>query len=58
MARRKRLILAEFVVTVWEDRIDWDGVDRLICELLHAKPVSSQLRAVYRRRNLRSGPSK
>lgn len=60
MARRKRLILTEFVVTVLEDRVDWGGAESLLWRLLHANPVGgflSQLRAI-RRQNRRQAPSK
>lgn len=61
MARRKRLILAEFVVTVWEDRVDWGGVESLVWRLFHAKPASGflpQLRAIRHRQDRRPVPSK
>ena len=61
MARRKRLILAEFVVTVWEDHIEWGGIESLLCELLHVKPMGGflpQLRAARRRLDIRPAPSK
>jgi hypothetical protein len=61
VARRKKLILAEFAVTVWETHVDWDGLDAVLWRLLHAKPASGflpQLRAARGRRNLRLTPSK
>ncbi len=61
MARRKKLILAEFAVTVWEDRVDWGGLDAVLWRLLHAKPASGflpQLRAIRGRRGPRPSPSK
>ena len=49
-------MLAEFVVTVWEDRIEWGEVESLLWQLLHAKPAGGflpQLRAMRGRRDLR-----
>jgi hypothetical protein len=60
VARRKRLILYEFAVTVRENRIDWGGVDRFINDLLQTKPAGGfhpQLRKVFRR-ELRPDASK
>jgi len=53
---RKKLILAEFAVTVHRDGVDWDGLDGLIIRLLQAKPAGGflpQLRAIRGRRDLR-----
>jgi len=50
------MILAEFAVTVWDDRIEWGGVELLVWRLLHAKPSGGflpQLRAMRGRRDLR-----
>lgn len=61
MARRKLLILAEFVVTVREDRIDWGGAESFLWRLLNVKPVGGflpQLRAIRHRRDRRPVPSK
>jgi len=61
MRRRKRLVLAEFVVTVWENRIEWGGVELLVWRLLHAKPAGGflpHLRTIRGRRDLRPAPSK
>ena len=61
VARRKRQILAEFAVTVWEDRIEWGGVESLVWLLLHAKPAGGflpQVRAARGRRDLRPVRSK
>ena len=58
---RKKLILAEFVVTVWEDHIEWGGVESLVWRLLHAEPASgfmTQIRKLYGRRDLRPDRSK
>jgi len=61
MTRRKKLILAEFVVTVWEDHIEWGGIESLVWRLLHAKPASGfmpHIRKVYGPRGLRPARSK
>ena len=53
---RKKLILAEFVVTVWENRVDWGGAESFLWRLLHAKPAGGflpHLRAIRGRRDLR-----
>ena len=34
---RKSILLAEFIVQVFNDRIDWDGADRIILKLLNEK---------------------
>jgi len=61
MARRKDLMLTEFVVTVQGSGIDWGGLDVFLWRLMHSKPKEGFLPhvlAARSRRGCRSVPSK
>lgn len=46
--RKNPLLLSEFSVAVYEDRIDWDGLDKFLWLLLHKKD-GADFRAAVRR---------
>lgn len=33
--QRRKLFLTEFIVRVYEDRIEWEGIDKFLWLLLH-----------------------
>ena len=51
--KRKEILLTEFVVEVYPDRVDWDQLDRFLLALLRRRPEGGYARAVrearYRR---------
>lgn len=53
---RKEILLTEFVVEVYPDRVDWDHFDQFLFALLRRKPKGGYAAAVrearYRRAKL------
>lgn len=45
-SKRKDILLTEFVVEVYPDRVEWDRLDRFLLALLHQQPEGGYLRAV------------
>ena len=35
--KRRKTLLTELIVRVYEDRIEWEGLDKFLCLLLHKR---------------------
>lgn len=49
----KDILLTEFVVAVYPDRVDWDQLDRFLLALLRQRPEGGYARAVREARSRR-----
>ena len=45
-----RILIAEFLVQVYPNKIEWDGLDEFLWQLLHAKPQSGFLSLLKRKK--------